>query len=118
MASKDLNDKAWNKANKFLASESRLYRGNEATCRGFLEAVIWIARSGAPWRMLPETYGNWNTIYKRFARWEKHGVFERMMKYFSQDRDFKVMMLDSTIVRAHPSAAGALKKTAGRNIKP
>jgi transposase len=114
MAFVEFNDRAWEKVKGFLTTEKRIYIGDETECHKFLGAVSWISRSGAPWRMLPKEYGDWNSVYKRFARWESHGVLERIMNHFSQDRDFRNMMLDSTIVRAHPCAAGALKKTVGR----
>ena len=60
--------------------------------------------------MLPVEYGNWNSVYKRFARWCERGVWERMHQYFVDDPDMEHLIIDSTVVRAHPSAAGASKK--------
>jgi transposase len=118
MANVTLNNDQWNKIKSFLRMQEHVYIGQDEDCRTFLEALVWIARSGAQWRLLPERYGSWNSVYKRFSRWEKQGVFNAMMKYFSSDPDLKNLMLDSTITRAHSCAAGALKKTADRKFRP
>ena len=118
MAHIALNNVSWKKIKAFLQTQEHLYIGKERECRQFLEAIAWMARSGAQWRLLPEAYGNWNSIYKRFARWEKQGIFKTLFGHFSSDPDLKNLMLDSTITRAHSCAAGALKKTAVKKRKP
>jgi transposase len=105
-----LKEQEWQKIKGFLAQEKRAYLGDESACRCFVEGVKWILRSGSQWRLLPERYGAWNSVYKRFNRWCKAGVWERMHAHFAQDPDWEWGMLDSTVVRAHPCAAGAEKK--------
>jgi transposase len=80
--------------------------------RLFVEAVLWIARTGSPWRDLPPQLGNWHNVYTRFSRWSKSGVWQRVVDLLSSDADFQAVLLDSTIVRAHQHAAGAQKKKA------
>ena len=118
MANVSLTNNQWQKIKSFLQTQEHVYIGKDEECRKFLEALVWMARSGAQWRLLPKQYGDWNSIYKRFARWEKQGIFKALMEYVSRDPDLKNFMLDSTITRAHPCAAGALKKTAVKNNKP
>ena len=105
-----LTDKQWQKILSFLKTCLNIYVGHETDCRNFLEAVLWIARSGAQWRLLPHHYGHWNTIYKRFARWSQHDVFEKLFIFCAATTELKSLLIDSTIVRAHACSAGARKK--------
>jgi putative transposase len=74
--------------------------------RLFVEAVLWLARTGAPWRDLPETFGHWNSIFRRFSRWAKRGVWSRVLAALSDDPDLEHVIIDATIIRAHQHAAG------------
>ena len=106
-----LSDDDWTKIREFLRQEPHAYLGREEhSCRRFVEAVKWMSRSGAQWRLLPAEYGPWNSVYKRFVRWCEAGVWERLLAAVAEDPDLEHGMIDSTIVRAHPCAAGAPKK--------
>ncbi len=110
MTTMRLTDEQWDKIREFLRQDPRAYVGDEGTCRQFVEGVLWVDRSGAQWRLLPTDYGNWNSVYKRFARWCDSGVWERMLAHFAADPDMENGLVDSTIVRAQACAAGATKK--------
>lgn len=83
--------------------------------RLFIDAVLWMLRTGAPWRDLPPEFGNWHSTYMRFARWHKTGVWKRVLAAVSGDADLEEVFLDSTAIRAHLHAAGAKKNTVRRH---
>jgi transposase len=114
----ELPDQQWSKILQFLRSCPDLYVGAEGDGRRFVEAILWMAGSGAQWRLLPPDYGNWNSVYRRFAPWCDKGIWERMHQHFADDPAMEYLIIDSTIVRAHPGAAGAPKKGAARQPKP
>jgi len=80
--------------------------------RLFVDAVLWIGKTGAPWRDLPERFGKWNSVWKRFYNWSRKGMWRKVFTLL-QDPDLEWLILDSTIIRAHPHAAGAKKKATG-----
>ena len=75
--------------------------------RLFVEAVLWIVRTGAPWRDLPRCFGSWNSTFRRFRRWSRKGIFEKIFNALSGDPDFEYAIVDGTIVRVHQHGAGA-----------
>jgi putative transposase len=83
--------------------------------RLFVDAVLWILRTGAPWRDLPAEFGRWNSVFVRFNRWSRKGVWESLFKALADDPDFEHIMIDATIIRAHQHAAGA---KGGLKIRP
>jgi transposase len=100
----ELSDAEWKRIEALLPRQPgpRSRRGD----REFVNAVIWRVRTGVPWRDLPERFGAWQTIYNRFSRWAKRGVWERLFKELAIEVDDAGSLVDATIVRAHQDAAG------------
>ena len=121
MSSVKLSSEQWDQTLQFLRSCTGLYVGQEAECRRFIEAMLWVARSGAQWSAsggLPVAYGNWSSVYKRFSRWADQGIWEQMQHRFAGDPDLEHLIIDSTVVRAHPCAAEAPRSKGGRKPRP
>jgi transposase len=76
--------------------------------RLYYEGMMWMARTGAQWRHLPDEYGKWNSVFRRYRRWVETGVFDAMLETLAEmaERDAAADMIDSTIVRAHHCAVG------------
>lgn len=85
--------------------------------RLFIDAVLWIARTGAPWPALPDHFGKYNSVFQRFNRWAKKGIWTQIFDQL-QDPDLEWLMLDSTSVRVHQHAAGARKRGPRRRRRP
>jgi len=102
-------DDQWDRLYQILLAQKGLYIRQEAATRRFVETVLWMARAGCAWRLLPDEFCPWNSVYKRFARWQEKGVWQALLDGLSADADVEWLMLDSTVVRAHASAAGAKK---------
>ena len=110
-----LSDTQWKCIEKLCVGKPEDPGGTGADNRMFVEAVLWIARTGSPWRDLPGFFGKWNSVFVRFNRWSEGGVWQRIFTAFADDPDFEYLILDSTIVRAHQHAAGA---KGGLKIRP
>jgi len=102
----EITDQQWNAIKDLLPGQEGYPGATAKDNRLFVNAVMWIAKTGAPWRDLPDRFGKWNSVFQRFNRWCKAGVFSKIMEHL-QDPDLGVLMLDSTIIRAHQHAAGA-----------
>lgn len=112
-----LTDEAWAELAPVIASlKSRAGSPPALSDRLFIEAVLYLARTGTPWRDLPEDFGHWDAVYNRFRRWEARGSWRRLWERL-QAADCSLarhLFIDATIVRAHQHAAGALKKNGGQ----
>lgn len=110
-----LNDEQWRRIAPLLpGKESDPGRTGENN-RLFVEAILWLVRTGAPWRDLPPHFGKWGSVWKRFRRWAEKGVFERIFSELSQDPDFEYALIDGTIVKVHRHGCGA---KGGLKIRP
>jgi transposase len=113
MASRyELSDEQWEKIKDFLPGREDHVGRTASDNRLFVNAVLWILRSGARWHDLPDRYGKYKSVHKRFVRWAHSGVWERIFDELVCDRKNQYLMLDSTIVRAHQQAATGRKKGA------
>jgi putative transposase len=111
-----LSDAQWLRIEHLLPGGANNVGVTALDNRLFLEAVLWIARTGAPWRDLPqETFGPWSRTYIRFNRWAKKARWEEIFDTLSHDPDFEYVMIDSSIVRTHQHAAGG---KGGLKIRP
>lgn len=110
-----LSEAQWKCIEKLCVGKPEDPGGTGADNRMFVEAVLWIVRTGSPWRDLPDVFGKWNSIFVRFNRWSEGGVWQRIFATLADDPDFEYLILDSTIVRAHQHAAGA---KGGLKIRP
>src|SRR5712672_3439524 len=104
-----LSDAAWERIAPLIIGRPDQKGSTGRDNRMFVEGVLWIVRTGSPWRDLPEAFGDWNSVFRRFSRWSLKGVWWRIFEAMSDDPDFEYLIVDSTIVRAHQHAAGAKK---------
>jgi putative transposase len=101
----ELSQAEWERIAPLLPGKAGDPGRTAADNRLFLNGVLWVLRSGAHWRDLPERYGQWKTLHKRFSRWSKAGVWDRVFADLIKDRDNQYLMIDSTLVRVHQQAA-------------
>jgi transposase len=110
-----LSDEQWAQISEALPGKKSDAGRTATDNRTFVEGVMWLARTGSPWRDLPAQYGKWATAYKRFQRWSQNGVWQMIFNTLAVSADTEWLMIDGTIIRAHQHAAGA---KGGNNVKP
>lgn len=111
-----VTDAEWAVIGPLLPPERGRWARSAEDNRRYFEGMLWIARTGSQWRHLPDEYGKWNSIFRRFRRWVEIGVFDALLETLVElaKRDRSAEMIDTTIVRAHHCAAG---KKGGLKIK-
>lgn len=102
-----LSDERWGRMAGLIIGRTDQRGSTGRNNRMFVEGVLWIVRTGSPWRDLPDEFGEWNSVFRRFSRWGRKGVWQRIFEAMSDDPDFEYLIIDSTIVRAHQHASGA-----------
>jgi transposase len=105
-----LSDAQWARISELLPGKPTDKGGRAADNRLFVEAVLYTARVGNPWRDLPPKFGNWHSVYVRFARWEDSGVWSRVAEALQGEADLEELFIDSTVVRAHQTRPARQKK--------
>ena len=106
MSRRTLTDAQWARIADLVPGKAGDPGATGKDTRRFIDAVLWMARTGSPWRDLPREFGSWNTVWRRFDRWSAAGVWERLFEALAEDPDFEYLIIDATIVRAHQHAAG------------
>ena len=110
-----VTDSIWGRLEPHLPGKKSDSGATAKDNRLFLEAVLWRVRTGLPWRDLPSGLGNWNSVFRRFRRGAKGGVFERLFKEICGEPDFECALIDGTLVQAHQKASGAKR---GLGLRP
>jgi len=105
-----LNEAMWAKLAPMLPPERGKTGRPSKDHRTMIEAILWKHRTGAPWRDLPGEFGSWNSVFTRFNRWSKAGLWQSILEILRGEGDTEWVMIDATIIRAHQHAAGAVKK--------
>lgn len=105
-----LRDDQWEQIKQFVPGGRKGKRGPRSDGRRFFNALLWVARSGARWRDLPERFGPYQTAKRRYYRWIEMGVFDRLFEAVASQPDLEWLMIDATVIRAQSQAAGARRK--------
>ena len=104
----DISDELWRRLEPLLLGREGSWGGRAKDNRKFINAVFWIMRTGAPWRDLPPSYGDWKNTHRRFCRWRDKGVWENILETLINEPDFEWLMIDASFVKVHAHASGAV----------
>ena len=112
----ELSDEQWERLEPLLPAQKPRTGRRNVEHRQIINGILWMLRTGASWRDLPERYGPWSTVASRFYRWQKAGIWKRIWAALQSEADqanevdWEIHLLDGTVVRAHQHAAGAKKR--------
>jgi len=109
----DISDQLWALIEPHVIGNAGTWGGNAKDTRKFINAVFWILRTGAPWRDLPSSYGNWNNVNRRFCRWRDKGIWERIFLAIIGEDECEWLIIDASFVKAHKDAHGAVGGSQG-----
>ena len=104
MEGRQINDGQWKQIEGFLPGRPDSVGVTAKDNRLFVDGVLWVLRSGAEWKDLPEEYGKWKSAHKRYTRWARAGIWKKIFQVLLDDPDNRYVMIDSTIVRTHQQA--------------
>lgn len=102
-------EEQWTQISPLLPAEVGRVARPAKSNRLMVEGMVWIVRTGAPWRDLPKRFGPWQSVYTRFRRWTQQGIWARVLQKLAEHQDCESYLIDATIVRAHQDATGAKK---------
>ena len=105
----EISDSEWERIKEILPPENTGEGRPSKPNRIMLDGMLWISKTGAPWRDLPERFGPWQTVYSRFRLWSQKDTFKDLFEHLSGDADMQDLSIDSTSCKAHQHAAGAKK---------
>ena len=109
----DISDNLWELIEPHVIGEKGSKGGNAKDTRTFINAVFWLLRTGAPYRDLPPSYGNWNNVNRRFCRWRDKGVWENIFNAVLGEGECSWLLIDASFVKAHKDAHGAVGGSQG-----
>jgi transposase len=104
----DISDKLWSLIEPHTIGNKGTWGGNAKDTRLFIDGVLWILRTGAPWRDLPPTYGKWSTVHRRFCRWRDKNIWENIFLAIIGEDECEWLLIDASFVKAHKDAHGAI----------
>ncbi|MBV8094390.1 MAG: IS5 family transposase [Acetobacteraceae bacterium] len=113
-----LTDEQWSKMQPFCLGKPTDPGRTGGDTRLFMEAVLWVARTGRPWRDLPPSFGKWHSVYRRFRSWVRADVFKRMFEAVAADPDMEYTMVDDMIIKVDRDGQGAKRGLRARRSAP